>query len=86
MMATDLFCGDIYLYRAKRADRIKLIFWDGTGVCLFAKSLEHDEFRWPWIADCVIKLSATRSSTLLEGLGLAACVRAGDPPAFERTL
>ena len=34
---TDPFSGVVYVFRAKRADRIKLIYWDGTGVCLFAK-------------------------------------------------
>jgi transposase len=37
--ATYPHSGAIYVFRAKRADRIKLIFWDGTGVCLFANYL-----------------------------------------------
>ena len=36
-MTADPFSGALYVFRAKRADRIKLIFWDGTGLCLFAK-------------------------------------------------
>ncbi|WP_143273732.1 IS66 family insertion sequence element accessory protein TnpB, partial [Bradyrhizobium canariense] len=43
---TDPFSGAVYVFRAKRADRIKLIFWDGTGLCLFAKRLEDGVFRW----------------------------------------
>jgi len=43
----DPFSGAIYVFRAKRADRVKLIWWDGTGLCLFAKRLEDDKFRWP---------------------------------------
>ena len=39
-MAADPFSGAVYVFRAKRADRIKLVFWDGTGLCLFAKWLE----------------------------------------------
>jgi len=34
-------------YDAQSADRVKLVFWDGTGVCLFAKRLEDGKFRWP---------------------------------------
>ncbi|MEK4031615.1 IS66 family insertion sequence element accessory protein TnpB [Methylocystis sp. IM3] len=64
----DPFDGAIYVFRAKRADRIKLIYWDGTGVCLFAKRLEDGEFRWPKIEDGTIRLSATQFSALLEGL------------------
>src|SRR5450755_3830662 len=40
-MIADPFSGAVYVFRAKRADRIKLIFWDGTGLCLFAKRLEE---------------------------------------------
>ena len=39
LMQADPFDGAIYVFRAKRADRLKLVFWDGTGVCLFAKRL-----------------------------------------------
>ncbi|MET4236382.1 transposase [Bradyrhizobium sp. LA6.10] len=45
-MQADPFSGAVYVFRAKRADRIKLIFWDGTGLCLFAKRLEEGVFRW----------------------------------------
>jgi hypothetical protein len=43
-MTADPFSGAVYVFRAKRADRIKLIFWDGTGLCLFAKRLEDGIF------------------------------------------
>ena len=46
-LAADPFSGAVYVFRAKRADRIKLVFWDGTGLCLFAKRLEDGIFRWP---------------------------------------
>ncbi len=67
-MTDDPFSGAVYVFRAKRTDRIKLIFWDGTGVCLFAKRLEDGEFRWPKISDGVIQLTAAQFSALLEGL------------------
>jgi transposase len=67
-MAADPFCGAVYVFRAKRADRIKLVFWDGTGLCLFAKRLEDGIFRWPKIENGVMKLSAAQLSALLEGL------------------
>ena len=67
-MAADPFSGAVYVFRAKRADRIKLIFWDGTGLCLFAKRLEDGIFRWPRIEDGVMRLSAAQLSALLEGL------------------
>ena len=67
-MASDPFSGAVYVFRAKRADRIKLVFWDGTGLCLFAKRLEDGIFRWPKIEDGVMRLSAAQLSALLEGL------------------
>ena len=67
-MAADPFCGAVYVFRAKRADRIKLVFWDGTGLCLFAKRLEDGIFRWPKIENGVMTLSAAQLSALLEGL------------------
>ena len=39
VVESDPFDGAIYVFRAKRADRVKLAFWDGTGVCLFANYL-----------------------------------------------
>ena len=67
-MGADPFSGAVYVFRARRADRIKLIFWDGTGVCLYAKRLEDGEFRWPKVEDGVMRLSAAQLSALLEGL------------------
>jgi transposase len=67
-MGADPFSGTIYVFRAKRADRVKLIFWDGTGVCLYAKRLEDGEFRWPKLHDGTMRLTAAQLSALLEGL------------------
>jgi transposase len=67
-MRTDPFSGVVYVFRAKRADRIKLIFWDGTGLCLYAKRLEDGEFRWPKVGDGVMRLTAAQLGALLEGL------------------
>ncbi len=67
-MKTEPFSGTVYVFRAKRADRVKLIFWDGTGMCLFAKRLEDGRFQWPKLQDGVMRLSAAQLSALLEGL------------------
>jgi transposase len=67
-MKADPFSGTVYVFRAKRADRVKLLFWDGTGVCLYAKRLEDGEFRWPKLHDGIMRLSAAQLSALLEGL------------------
>jgi transposase len=64
----DAFSGIVYVFRSKRADRVKLLFWDGTGVCLVAKRLEGGTFRWPKVENGVMRLSPAQLSALLEGL------------------
>ena len=80
-MGADPFSGAVYVFRAKRADRIKLVFWDGTGLCLFAKRLEDRIFRWPRIEDGVMRLSAAQLSALLEGLDWRLVHEARERPA-----
>jgi transposase len=70
-MRADPFSGVIYVFRAKRADRIKLLYWDGTGVVLVAKTLEQGGFCWPKLHDGVMRLSASQLSALLDGLDWA---------------
>jgi transposase len=69
-LRTDPFSGVVYVFRAKRADRVELIFWDGTGVVLVSnnKRLENGKFSWPAIHDGVIRLSAAQLQALHEGL------------------
>jgi len=67
-MTADPFSGAVYVFRAKRADRIKLIFWDGTGLCLFAKRLEKGRFVWPQAQSGAVSLTPAQLSMLLEGI------------------
>lgn len=73
-LGADPFGGTVYVFRAKRADRVKLLWWDGTGICLLAKRLEGNQFRWPRIEDGVMQLSAAQLAALLEGLDWARVV------------
>ncbi|MFC5394191.1 IS66 family insertion sequence element accessory protein TnpB [Bosea vestrisii] len=65
-MGVDPFSGAVYVFRARRADRIKLVYFDGTGVCLFSKRLEDGKFQWPAIADGVVRLTPAQLSMLLD--------------------
>jgi transposase len=67
-MRLDPFSGVVYVFRSKRADRVKLIFWDGSGMVLVAKRLEQGDFRWPRVQDGMMRLSAAQLQALLEGL------------------
>jgi transposase len=68
VLRLDPFSGMIIIFRAKRADRIKLLVWDGTGLVLIWKRLEASAFRWPLITDGVMRLSPAQLAALLEGL------------------
>ena len=75
VLGADPFCGAVYVFRSKRMDRVKLLWWDGTGICLMMKRLESGQFRWPPIEDGMIKLSAAQLSALLEGVAWAQAER-----------
>ena len=64
----DPFSGTIYVFRSKRADRLKIVAWDGSGLVLFWKRLEQGAFRWPPICDGKMRLSASQLTALVDGL------------------
>ncbi|MGY4485377.1 transposase [Bradyrhizobium sp. LM3.2] len=57
------YCGDVFVFRSKRMDRVKLLAWDGSGMVLVTKWLHQGRFTWPPIRDGVIHLSATQLAT-----------------------
>jgi transposase len=62
------YCGDVFVFRSKRADRLKLLGRDGSGMVLVTKWLHQGRFTWPPIRDGVVHLSATQLAMLLDGL------------------
>ena len=68
VLRQDPFSGTMFVFRSKRADRVKILVYDGTGLVLYAKRLEAGRFCWPAAADGVVRLSAAQLATLLEGL------------------
>ena len=64
----DPFTGAVYVFRSRRADRLKLIFWDGTGLVMIYKRLEDQGFVWPAIRDGVMSLSHAQFEALFSGL------------------
>ena len=64
----DPFSGVIVIFRAKRADRLKIVTWGGSGLVLVWKRLEHSAFRWPPIADGVMRLSPAQMAALFDGM------------------
>lgn len=67
-LAEDPFSGTVLVFRAKRADRVKILFWDGSGLLLVSKRLEQGGFKWPPIMDGMMRLSPAQLAALIEGL------------------
>ena len=64
----DPFAGTIFVFRSKRADRLKILVWDGSGLVLVWKRLEKGAFRWPPISDGVMRLTASQLAALVDGM------------------
>lgn len=64
----DPFDGAIFVFRSKRADRLKIIVWDGTGLVLVHKRIEGKGFVWPRISEGTISISKAQFEALFDGL------------------
>ena len=64
----DPFNGALYVFRAKRADRVQVVWWDGSGVCLYAKRLEKAQFCWPRIGHNRVQLNHAQFLALVDGM------------------
>ncbi|MBS1247146.1 MAG: isocitrate lyase [Proteobacteria bacterium] len=62
------FSGDVFVFRGKRGDLIKLLWWSGDGMNLYAKRLERGRFVWPQATSGVVHLTGAQLSMLLEGI------------------
>jgi len=62
------FSGDVFVFRGRRGDLVKLVWWSGDGMNLYAKRLERGRFVWPQAASGAVHLSPAQLSMLLEGI------------------
>ncbi len=79
MLCLDPHDGALYVFRGKRGDLLKVLWWDGQGLCLFCKRLERGKFLWPQARDGSVLLSTAQLSMLLEGIDWRAPVRSFVP-------
>ena len=56
VLGQDPFCGTVFVLRSKRADRVKMLVYDGTRLVLIWKRLDREKFKWPAISDGVTRL------------------------------
>ena len=68
VIGADPFSGHLFLFRGKRGDYLKALYWDGSGLCLFAKRLERGRFVWPPIVDGSVVLSPAQLALLIEAM------------------
>ena len=68
VLKQDPFSGHMFVFRGRRGDLVKIIWWDGQGACLFSKRLEKGRFVWPSTKDGKIALTPAQLAMLLEGI------------------
>jgi transposase len=64
----DPFTGTVFVFRSRKADRLKLIYWDGSGIVMAYKRLEEHTFTWPGIKDGLMTLTHAQFEALFAGL------------------
>ena len=64
----DPFTGTVFVFRAKKADRLKLLYWDGTGLVMAYKRLEEHSFTWPAVKDGLLTMNHAQFEALIAGL------------------
>ncbi len=79
----DPLSGDMFLFVSKNRRRAKVLFWDGTGLCVFAKRLEECRFAAPWQrldSDGLLRLTTSELALFLEGSELIGKVSLSPKP------
>ena len=75
----DPFSGHLFVFRGRRGDLLKIIWWDGQGACLFSKRLERGRFMWPSPINGKLSISSAQLAMLLEGIDWRAPQRTWRP-------
>ena len=60
--------GALFAFRGKRGDLVKLLWYDGQGMCLFSKRMDRGRFVWPSTKTGSVVMTAAQLSMLLEGI------------------
>ena len=67
-LAENPFSGHVFAFRGRRGDLVKLLWWSGDGMNLYAKRLERGRFVWPQASSGAVHLTSAQLSMLLEGI------------------
>ena len=68
VLAQSPYSGALFAFRGKRGDLVKLLWYDGQGLCLFSKRMDRGQFVWPQTKMGSVSLTPAQLSMLLEGI------------------
>ena len=68
ILKEDPLSGHVFAFRGRMGDRVKVLYWDGQGMCLFYKRIEKASFVWPTAKDGKVQITSSQLATLLEGI------------------
>lgn len=72
--------GNVYIFRGRRGDLVKILWHDGDGLCLFQKRLDRGRFVWPQATSGTVSLTRAQLSMLCEGIDWRRPARTFAPP------
>lgn len=81
LLSRDPLCGDLFVFKNRRGDRLKILAWQGDGYALYLRRLERGTFTFPTAAAAEVSLTATELAMLLGGVDLASARRR---PRYQR--
>ncbi|MCP5085744.1 MAG: IS66 family insertion sequence element accessory protein TnpB [Rhodobacteraceae bacterium] len=79
VLELDPYSGHLFVFRGRKGDLLKIIWWDSQGACLFSKRLEKGRFVWPAAKDGKVSVTAAQLAMLLEGIDWRMPVRTWRP-------
>ena len=70
VLRQDPFTGHLFVFRGRKANLLKIVFWNGTGLCLFTKRLEQGVFLWPSNVEPggTLPMNSAQLSNLIDGV------------------
>jgi transposase len=80
VIGADPFSGHLFIFRGKRGDYFKGLYWDGSGLWLIAKRLEKGRFVWPPLVDGAMTLTPAQFSLLAEAMDRRRTIAPPLPP------
>ena len=67
-LANDPFSGHLFVFHNKRADRLKVLYWDRDGLCIWYKRLERGRFHFPTADTASLELTPGQLQMILDGV------------------